>query len=78
MSQRTELDRLSDDEIRKLWTGVQALNQTPAGRALIRRAAEEARSSKHPNNNSRPVAMPSNFDPLEQLQSFIGQDEQSE
>jgi hypothetical protein len=75
MSQLTDLDRLSDEEVRKLWSGVQALNQTSAGRTLIRRAAEEARSSKHPNNNSRPVAMPSNFDPLDQLQSFAGQDE---
>jgi hypothetical protein len=69
------LDKLSDEEIRKLWNGVQALNQTPSGRTLIRRAAEEARSAKHPNNQSRPVTMPGNFDPLEQLQSFVESDE---
>lgn len=77
MSEFTDLDRLSDEDIKKLWGGIQAMNQTPAGRVLIRKAAEQARTFGK-NNQSRPVGMPANFDPLAQLNQFVGSDENQE
>jgi len=75
MEQFTDLDRLSDEDIKKLWGGIQAMNQTPAGHTLVRRAAEEARNKQ---NRSKPMRMPANFDPLAQLNEFVGSDENQE
>ena len=74
MSEFTDLDRLSDEEINTLMAGIRHMNQTPAGRLLIRKAAEQARTSGK-NNQSRPIQMPAGFDPLDQLRSFMGPDE---
>jgi hypothetical protein len=77
MPEFTDLDRLSDEEIKTLWSGVRQMNQTPAGRVLIRKAAEQARTSGK-NNQSRPIQMPAGSDPLDQLRSFMGSDENQE
>ena len=74
MPEFTDLDRLSDEEIKTLWSGIQHMNQTPTGRALIRNAAQKARTSGK-NNQSRPIQMPAGFNPLDQLRSFVGSDE---
>jgi hypothetical protein len=39
----TELDRLTDEEIKQLYHGIQELNRTPAGHKLIQRTAEKHR-----------------------------------
>jgi hypothetical protein len=75
MSEFTDLDRLSDEEIKTLWSGIQHVNQTTAGHALVRRAAEEARNQQ---NRSKSARMPANFDPLSQLNEFVGSDENQE
>ena len=79
MPEFSELDRLSDDEIRKLWSGVQALNQSESGRKLVRRAVQEIRSGKFANQNRpRNINLPTNFDPLEQIYGSDNESEESQ
>ena len=76
MPQFSDLDRLSDEEIKQLWTGVLELRTVPSGRALIRRAVEEVRSGKFSGQSyARPIKMPEGFDPFEQLSTFIDPEE---
>ena len=58
MEQLTEdqLNRLSDDEIRTLYAGIQAMWRTPAGNQLIRRSIAEIRAGRFESQqHPRPV-----------------------
>lgn len=58
----TDLDRLSDEEIKKLYGGILAMRQTTAGRQMIDRAIEEIRNGKfQPQQHPRPVPATAEF-----------------
>jgi hypothetical protein len=68
MPEFTDLDRLSDEQIRKLMDGVKALNATPEGHRLVQRTIHEHRSGKFAGKNqARPIPAPADFNPLEQI-----------
>lgn len=71
----TDLDRLSDDEIKKLYHGILAMRETSAGRQLIDRCIQEIRSGKLKQPEARPVQLPAGFMDESDPTAFFGDTE---
>ena len=72
----TKLDRLSDEQIRSLWAGIQEMNSTPAGRALIHKNIEELRAGKLKQPEARPAQVPAGYVAESDPTTFFGDTEQ--
>ena len=57
----TDLDSLSDTEIKTLYQGILAMRQTTAGRQMIDRCIAEIRSGKLKQPGARPIQVPAGF-----------------
>lgn len=57
----SDLDRLSNDEIKTLYHGILAMRQTTAGRQMIDRCIAEIRAGRLKQPAARPVQLPAGF-----------------